>query len=195
MISEIFLNLVRQLQQLPGVGEKTATRMAFSLIKSQKSIELADAITDALTKLKNCSKCNMISDFDTCEICNNPNRNNNLLCIVKTSQDVILFEKSQQYKGKYFVLGNLLSPIDGIGPDEINIPKLIELVEETKPNEIIIALSPSTEGEATIHYIYQIFKNHNIKITRLSTGIPLGGNINYLNQLTLQNAFVNRHEV
>ena len=196
-LSESLTELQKQLQKLPSIGEKTAQRLAYFLISQPKDKvqALADAMTNAILKCKPCSVCFLLSDSDPCMICTDNFRNNELLCIVESSRDIYLIESTNEFKGKYFVLGNLLSPLNGIGPNEIRINELDNYLQKNNVTEVIIAISPSTEGETTIHFIAENIKNKDIKITRLSTGIPYGGDMEYTGTTTLLNAIKRRYPV
>ncbi len=197
MASEKLEKLEFELRRLPGVGKKTAQRLAFFLINDDKenALGLALAIQDAVSSFKKCSKCNFLSESDPCEFCSDSSRDNNSICIVESSQDVILVEKTNMFHGRYFVLGNLLSPLDGIGPQEIKFPELLAFIKELNAKELILALDPSTEGETTINFIADECKSLGLKITRLSIGLPFGGNLEYTNSITIANAFDRRFEV
>ncbi len=192
------------LKQLPGVGEKSAQRMAFYLITTNKknAIELAEKIKEAVNSIKRCDVCNMLSEESPCSFCSNPDRDDNILCVVEKTRDVYLIENTNQFKGRYFVLGALLSPLDGIGPKEINIEKLENRIKESQIKEVILALNPSSEGESTMSFISSRLKKYEVserillgKVTKLATGIPVGGDIEYSSSLTLANAISNRHVV
>ena len=197
LLSESLTELQKQLQMLPSIGEKTAQRLAYFLINQpkEKVQAFADAMTNAISKCKPCSNCFILSDSDPCLICTDESRNNELLCIVESSRDIYLIESTNEFKGKYFVLGNLLSPLNNIGPEEIRINKLDTYLLKNNVTEIIIAISPSTEGETTIHFIAEHIKNREIKITRLSTGIPYGSDMEYTGTTTLLNAIKRRYPV
>lgn len=185
------------LKQLPGIGEKTAERLAFYLISGDKqsALNLADLITDSINSIKRCENCNMLSEESPCPICKNENRLKNVVCVVERTQDIYLIEKTSEYKGRYFVLGNLISPIDGIGPNQISFPKLEKLLIRENITELILALNPSSNGETTMSFITSKLKRKNLKITRLATGLPIGGDIEYTTSKTLASAIKNRNEV
>ncbi|MCK4357677.1 MAG: recombination protein RecR [Candidatus Cloacimonetes bacterium] len=185
------------LKQLPGIGEKTAERLAFYLISGDKqsALNLADLITDSINSIKRCENCNMLSEESPCPICKNETRLKNVLCVVERTQDIYLIEKTSEYKGRYFVLGNLISPIDGIGPNQISFPKLEKLLIKENITELILALNPSSNGETTMSFITSKLKRKNLKITRLATGLPIGGDIEYTTSKTLASAIRNRNEV
>ncbi|MCK4339023.1 MAG: recombination protein RecR [Candidatus Cloacimonetes bacterium] len=185
------------LKQLPGIGEKTAERLAFYLISGDKqsALNLADLITDSINSIKRCENCNMLSEESLCPICKNETRLKNVLCVVERTQDIYLIEKTSEYNGRYFVLGNLISPIDGIGPNQISFPKLEKLLIKENITELILALNPSSNGETTMSFITSKLKRKNLKITRLATGLPIGGDIEYTTSKTLASAIKNRNEV
>lgn len=189
--------LVSLLSRFPGIGAKTAQRLAWHLISEEKSfaLSLAETITQAANAFGPCSKCNMLSESDPCYICSNEDRQKGLICIVENSADVLIIEKMNVFDGFYFVLGHLLSPIDGIGPNEIKAKELLEKVKEQEPWEIIMALKPSAEGEATMHYLSELLKDSVPKLTRLSIGLPFGGDLEYSSNNTLRNAWARRYSI
>ena len=189
--------LVQNLKKLPGIGNKSAQRLALHLIgmDKQKALLLADSIRDAVENFTYCSICHMLSENDPCEFCLDESRQKQSLCVVENTQDIYLVEKTNVYHGRYFVLGDLLSPLDGIGPDEINFPALLELIRNDGIEELILALNPSAEGESTINYIANQLAGNEIDITRLSTGLPFGGDIEYTNSITLGTALKRRYSV
>ncbi|HHE65205.1 MAG: recombination protein RecR [Candidatus Cloacimonadota bacterium] len=197
MFNGFLEDLVNNLIKLPGIGSKTAQRLAIYLISKEKAdaINLAESIKDAVQSYKNCSICNMLSEKDPCRFCEDTTRITNVLCVVENTQDAYLIENLHEFKGRYFVLNELLSPLDGIGPDEINFPKLEKIINSDNVDEIILALNPSAEGESTINFLASQFEDKDIKITRLSTGLPFGGDIEYTSSLTLSNAFKRRYSV
>ncbi|MEA2096963.1 MAG: recombination mediator RecR [Candidatus Cloacimonadota bacterium] len=197
MFNGFLEDLVNNLKKLPGIGSKTAQRLAIHLISKEKTdaIDLADSIKDAVHSYKNCSICNMLSETDPCRFCADTTRISNVICVVENTQDAYLIENLHEFKGRYFVLNDLLSPLDGIGPDEINFHKLEKITNSGEVDEIILALNPSAEGESTINFLASQFEDKNVKITRLSTGLPFGGDIEYTSSLTLSNAFKRRYSV
>ena len=197
MFSGLLADLVQNLKKLPGIGSKSAQRLAMFIISMEKAkaLELSESIRKTVESYTNCSICNMLTEIDPCYFCSDYTRNQNLLCIVENTQDIYLIENTNEYKGKYFVLNNLLSPLDGIGPDEINFPKLLELLKSDGIDEIILALNPSAEGESTISFLASQFEELKVKVTRLSTGLPFGGDIEYTSSLTLGNALKRRYSV
>ena len=192
--------LILYLKKLPGVGEKSAERMALSIIdmENEDVNNLSDALKQCKDSLKKCVICGSLSDNETCEVCNsakNGTRNNNLICVLEDSKSVFAFEKAGKYDGTYHVLGGLISLSDGIGPDDINISKLLNRIEELDNPEIIIALKSTIEGETTTLYIKKMLENKGVKISRLSYGIPMGVEIDYLDELTLLNALKDRKDI
>lgn len=197
IVSEHLEKLIQALSRFPGIGRKTAQRLAWFLLTQDKSFAqgLADTIRETSDLFTTCKACNMLSESDPCHFCSASDRDNECLCIVESSADIQIIENMNEFRGRYFVLGHLLSPIDGYGPDEINTPKLMDRINELHPNEIILALKPSAEGEATIHYIWEMLKGSNLSITRLSTGLPFGGDLEYSSNTTLINAWKRRYRV
>jgi len=195
--SESLQELRKNLQTFPGIGEKTAQRLAYFLINQppEKSLHLARSIINAVESCKPCQHCFMLADSSPCPICTDLTRDATTLCIVESTKDIDLLESTNEFNGRYFVLGRLLSPIDGIGPAEIRINELHAYLNLHKFSEVILAISPSTEGETTIAFIAEHINKHNLKITRLSTGIPYGGDMEYTGASTLLNALRRRFPV
>ena len=182
--------LVRGLSRLPGLGRKSATRIALHLVSREETAgELSEAISEALRQVSHCSRCGAITEKDPCRICMSTNRDPGQLCIVATAVDILPFEKAGFFRGKYFVLGGLLSPLDGVGSQDLPFERLIRRVETDGVLEIIIALDSSVEGETTSLYIQRLLQNHDVNLTRLATGIPVGGALAYTDEVTLQRAF------
>ena len=184
--------LIEELSRLPGIGKKTAQRLAFHLLKADKSIvyRLSDSLKDVKNKVRSCSSCGGITEEETCVICNDPKRDNNQLCIVEEAPDIYVFERTNIFKGTYHVLGGALSPLDGIGPDELNMGRLMDRI---KPGmEIIIATNPTVEGETTALYISKKLSDSDVKVTRLARGIPVGGDLEYTDEATLIRAMEGR---
>ncbi len=191
---------INYLKKLPGIGEKSAERMALSLIDMNEDDvkELSNAIINCKLNLKKCSICGSLTEDDVCEICHMSEdnyRNKNLICVLEDYKSVFAFEKSGKFDGVYHVLGGLISPMNGVGPDDINLSSLVKRVSELNNPEIIVALKSTIEGEATTLYIKKILENKNVKISRLSYGIPMGMDIDYLDELTLLNALNDRKEI
>ena len=171
--------------------------LAFSLINfsKEKLTSFSDSIIDVRDKLTNCSICGNITENDICDICSDSNRNSKTVFVVEKAKDISLFEKINIYNGKYHVLGGLISPLEGIGPDDVNISCLISRIDKENIEEIILALKPSIEGETTMQYIKKILENKNIKITRIATGIPMGTDIDYIDAMTLEFALEGRKDI
>lgn len=193
--SPILQDLIDAFKQLPGIGIKSAQRIVFYLLKNndEKAQFITDTLTKSLESIKECSKCRMYTDSDVCEICLDEKRNSKIICIIESPADLLAIENTQQYNGKYFVLMGHLSPIDGIGPDELKINDLEELIISNSIEEIILASSPTVEGEATANYIATIAENKNIKATRIAYGVPVGGELEYVDANTLIQAINNRN--
>lgn len=190
-------NIIDCFKDLPGIGEKTAERLAFSLINfnKEKLTSFADAIIQVRDKLKYCDVCGNITENDICDVCANEDRNSKIIFVVEKAKDISLFEKMNIFNGKYHVLGGLISPLEGIGPEDINIDKLISRIDKENVEELILALKPSIEGETTMQYIKKILENKEIKITRIATGIPIGTDIEYIDSMTLEFAFEGRKDI
>lgn len=194
---EVLTNVIDSFKKIPGVGEKSAERYAFALSElSEEDIDLfVTNVKEMKKELRRCSICGHITDHDECSICNDKTRNNNLICVVEDYKSVFMFEKSGSFKGKYHVLNGLISPIDGIYPDDINISSLISRIEKPEDTEVIIALKPSIEGEATTLYLKKILEDKKVKVSRLSYGIPVGVDLDYLDSMTLDRALLDRKEI
>ena len=197
MYPKCIRNVIDCFKDLPGIGEKTAERLAFSLIGFSKEnlTSFSAAITDIRDKITTCEICGNIADSNICNICSDKERNSNIIFVVEKAKDISLFEKINIYNGKYHVLGGLISPLDGIGPDDININKLIDRIDKESVHEIIMALKPSIEGETTMQYIKKILENKNVRVTRIATGIPMGTDIEYIDAMTLEFALEGRKDI
>jgi recombination protein RecR len=199
MYSILVEKLISALRCLPGVGSRSAQRMAFHLLQRGRNhgLALALALEQAIHKIQHCSLCRNLCETDICHICANPQRDASLLCIVETPSDVIAIEQTANYKGLYFILMGHLSPLDGVGPNEIGIPELLQLVTQKATNEVILATNPTVEGEATAHYIVELLKNNNsnLRCTRIAHGIPMGSELEYIDSNTLGRALADRHEI
>ncbi len=194
---ELLERLIEYFKKLPGIGERTAERYALSLIKLDKEElkDFAHSIDEIETTLRNCDVCGHLTDQKICKICEDSARNQKLICVVEDYKSIFMFEKTGKFNGVYHVLGGLISPIDGINPDDLNISKLITRCKDLKKAEVIIALRPTIEGDTTTLYLKKILSNENITITRLSYGIPMGAELDYLDILTLERALYDRKEV
>ena len=192
--SSLIKNTVEAISNFPGIGKKTTLRLAIYLLRNkQYAHNIADAIKEMVDNTKYCINCNNISKDKLCDICNNMKRNKHTICIVEDIRDVIAIENTMQYNGHYHVLGGLISPIDGIGPNELNIHNLIEKISTQKIEEIIFALCANMEGETTSYYIYKKIKPFNINTTTISKGISIGNELEYTDQITLGRALLNRY--
>ena len=191
---ETLQNLIECFKKLPGIGEKTAERLALSTLDMDEDITnlFSKSLKDIKKKIKRCSKCNNLSEDELCEVCKNKNRNSKVICVVEEPKNVILFEKLNIFDGTYHVLDGLISPIDGINPEDINIETLIQRVKKEKVEELILALRPTIEGETTSLYISKLLEKEKVKITKIAHGIPLGADIDYVDSLTLEMALENR---
>ncbi len=189
--------LIEGFEKLPSIGHKTAVRLAFHILDaSEEEVkEFIDAITNAKANLKYCSKCFNISDTDPCPICASPKRDQTTICVVEDVKDIIAMERTHEFKGVYHVLHGSISPMNGIGPDEIKIKELLNRIQESKDiKEVIIATNPRVEGEATAMYISKLLKPIGIKVTRIAHGIPVGGDLEYTDEVTLTKALEGRNE-
>lgn len=188
--------LIEQLQHLPGVGPKTAQRLALHILKRPETEvqALADALIEAKQQVGLCSICFHLSAEPVCEICRALNRQENMLCVVADSRDVIALEKTREYQGKYHVLGGLISPMDGIGPDQLHIQQLVRRASQSTIKEVILAISPSVEGETTTLYVGQLLKPFT-RVTRIAFGLPMGGDLEYADEVTLARALEGRREL
>jgi len=195
--SPILQDLIEAFKQLPGIGIKSAQRIVFYLLQdnTEKALFLAETLNNSLVSVRECTICRMYSEEELCEICKDNKRDQNILCIVESPADLIALENTMQFNGRYFVLMGRLSPIDGIGPDELKINQLEELFDSYPINEVIIATSPTVDGEATAVHIASVAQNFNIKATRIAYGVPFGGEIEYVDSNTLIQAILNRNTI
>jgi len=184
--------LIDEFSRLPGIGKKTAQRLAFHIMKSKEDSanRLSEALIDVKIKVRRCSVCAGITEDDPCSICTDPKRDETMLCIVEEAPDIYAFERTNSFNGKYHVLGGVLSPLDGIGPDDLNFKSLMKRLQEGM--EIVIATNPTVEGETTSLYLAKILSDLNVKVTRLARGLPVGGNLEYTDEATLIRAMEGR---
>lgn len=189
-----FNNLIECYKKLPGIGEKNAERLAFaSLELDDEIIEVfSDSIKNLKARTKHCQICDNLSEEDKCEICSDKTRNHKIICVVENPKNLVLFEKTGAFNGVYHVLGGLISPLDGINPEDINLEKLFKRIEKEKVDEVILALRPSVEGETTALYIQKKLAKKNIIITKIAYGVPLGTDMEYIDAMTLELALSNR---
>lgn len=190
-------NLILQFSRLPGVGKKSALRLAFHLLQSQdtQSSDLAEALIQAKNQIKLCSKCFSYTEDELCHLCQSPRRNQQLVCVVEKQTDLMAFERSGEFQGLYHVLGAAISPLDGIGPADIHIPELLQRIKEDEVTELILATSSSVEGESTAHFIDRAIQQDQVKRTRLARGIPMGTELEFLDDHTLSRALQSRIEL
>ncbi|PLX13653.1 MAG: recombination protein RecR [Marinilabiliales bacterium] len=193
--SKLLENVVNELSRLPGIGKKTALRLALHILREEKSY--ANNLGNSIIKMREdiifCEKCNNISDDILCGICSNHKRDENLICVVENTQDVIAIENTSQFNGLYHVLGGIISPVEGIGPNDLSIASLIKRINEEKTNEIILALPSTVEGDTTAYYLYKLLKDFEIDITTIAKGISIGEELEYADEITLGRSIINRH--
>jgi recombination protein RecR len=189
--------LIHRLARLPGIGEKTATRLAFHVLRAPEAQarELAQSILEVREKIRLCSVCCNLTEQDPCAVCADARRDDHLLCVVAHPTDLMAIDRSGTYRGRYHVLHGVLSPLDGVGPDDLRISELVRRLAGTSITEVILATSPNVEGEATATYIARLIKPLGIKVTRIASGVPIGGELEYVDQVTLTRAIEGRREV
>lgn len=192
--SSLLENAVTELSRLPGVGRKTALRLALHLLRQDEamSLKLGESIIKLRKEIKYCSVCHNISETDVCQICASPARDPKVVCVVENINDVMIFERTGQYRGLYHVLNGLISPMDGIGPDQLEISSLISRVKSGEIEEVILALSATMEGDTTNYYIYRLLCSTDVKITQLARGVAIGNEIEYTDEVTLGRSLINR---
>jgi recombination protein RecR len=192
--SKLLENAVSEFSKLPGIGKKTALRLVLHLLK--KDVAEVQRFSSSLTQLregiKHCRICRNISDSDVCNICSNPSRDSRLICVVENIRDVMSIENTQQFKGVYHVLGGIISPMDGIGPSDLEIDSLVQRIQAGEADEVVFALSTTMEGDSTNFYLFKKLKNFNIKITTLARGVSIGDELEYTDEVTLGRSIVNR---
>lgn len=196
MYPECLKNLIECLKDFPGVGDKSAERMAFSIMNFDKEriTFFSDSLIAVRDNIRRCSVCNNITDKEVCSICSNDARKKDVIFVVEKPKDVILFEKINYFNGVYHVLDGLISPLEGINPEDINIKRLIERIDEDNVKEVILALKPSIEGETTMQYIRKLLENKDVKVTKIATGIPIGTDMEYIDSMTLELSLEERKE-
>ena len=189
--------LIDALRMLPGVGPKTAQRMTFHLLQEGRdgARVLADSLTVALSRVARCTRCRMFTETETCFVCSSPQRDAGLLCVVESPADVVAIEQSAGYRGRYFVLMGHLSPLDGIGPEQLGVPALEALLDEGGVRELILATNPTVEGEATAHFLSELARARGLRATRIAHGVPIGGELEYIDGGTLAHALAGRHSL
>jgi len=195
--AESITRLIDELKRLPGIGQKTAQRLAFHLLRvdTEQALALATAIRDAKEKIRQCSVCNNITDTDPCLYCTGPSRNRRTICVVEEPHNIIAIEKTRTFNGLYHVLGGSLSPLQGIGPEQLKIKSLLERLKGAGIEEIIIATNPNAEGEATAMYLSKLIKPLGIRVTRIAMGIPVGSDLEYADEVTMLKSLEGRREL
>ena len=190
-------NLIEQLSKLPGIGRKTAQRLAFFILEMEDldAEKLSKSIVDAKEKIKLCSICCNLTEVDPCQMCQNTQRDKSIICVVEGAKDIIAMERSREYKGQYHVLHGVISPMDNIGPNDIKVKELLARLSDGQVEEIILATNPTVEGEATALYLSRLIKPLGVKVTRIAHGIPVGGDLEYFDEVTLSKAMENRREL
>ena len=189
--------LVEALQRLPGIGPKTAQRLTFHLLKQPEGAvrELADALVDLKTRAVHCSRCFNVTEEDPCRICANPSRDPAMMCVVEEPNDLLAMERTGEYRGRYHVLLGALSPLEGIGPDELKVRELLGRVETDSVREVILATNPNVEGDATAIYLAKLLRPLGVRVTRIARGLPVGGDLEYADEVTLARALEGRREM
>ncbi len=189
--------LVAQLAKLPGIGEKTAQRLAFHILRAPKDYarELSQALLEVVDRVRLCSRCFALTEAELCGFCQDPRRDDRALCVVEGVADLMAIEKTREFKGRYHVLHGVLSPLDGIGPDQLRIKELLVRLEDGKADEVIVATNPDLEGEATALYLTRLLKPMGLKVSRIAQGLPLGGDLEFADQATLARALSGRREL
>ena len=194
MYEGIVQELIDELGRLPGIGPKSAQRIAFHILQTQSfdTTRLAQILMDVRDKVKFCDICGNVSEQDTCAICRDPRRNQAIICVVEEAKDVAAIERTREFRGLYHVLGGALSPIDGIGPNELRFTQLVQRLADNTVTEVIIATDPNLEGEATATYLSRLLVQPGLRVTRLASGLPVGGDLEYADEVTLGRAFEGR---
>lgn len=189
--------LIAQFERLPGIGRKTAQRLAYSILEQppERAEKFAEALVNARRKIHFCKVCQALTDMDTCSICADTERDHSVICVVAEPKDVMAFERTREYNGTYHVLHGVISPLDGIGPEQLRIKELMARLSDSGVTEIIMATNPTVEGEATASYLSRMIKPLGIKVTRLAYGIPVGGDLEYADEYTLARALEGRNEI
>ncbi len=189
--------LIDELKRLPGIGQKTAQRLAFHLLRAEpeEALALADAIREAKQSIRQCSTCHNLTDIDPCLYCTSPSRDRRTICVVEDATNIQAVEKTRQYNGLYHVLGGALSPLGGVGPEQLNIKSLLARLKEGAVDEVIVATNPTVEGEATAMYLSKLLKPLGVRVTRIATGIPVGAELEYADEVTMLKAMEGRREL
>lgn len=196
-LAEPVERLIENFKKLPGIGAKSAQRMAFHILKMEPegAEQLAHAIVDMRTRIHHCTTCGNLTDIDPCHFCTHPGRNDRLLCIVEESHNILPIENTHEFNGRYHVLMGAISPLKGVGPDQLNVKSLLARLQEHSIDEIIVATNPNVEGETTALYISRLVKPLDIKVTRLAMGLPMGGDLDYADTVTMSKALEGRRQI
>ena len=197
MYEGIVQELIDELGRLPGIGPKSAQRIAFHILQTESfdTVRLAQILTEVRDKVRFCSVCGNVAEQDTCSICRDPRRSPATICVVEEAKDVVAIERTREFRGLYHVLGGAISPIDGIGPDDLRIAQLVTRLADSTVTEVIIATDPNLEGEATATYLTRLLVQPGLRVTRLASGLPVGGDLEYADEVTLGRAFEGRRAV
>ena len=189
--------LIDEFRKLPGIGAKSAQRLAYSILRrpTEDAVRLSHAILEVKEKIRCCSRCNNFSDRDPCYYCNNAARSNDTICVVEEPHDILAIEKTREYHGQYHVLHGVLSPINGVGPEDLKLKNLLERLREGNVREIIVATNPNVEGEATAIYLAKLLKPIGVKVSRIALGVPVGSDLEYADEVTMSKALEHRHEL
>jgi recombination protein RecR len=197
LFSPSIARLVEVFRRLPGIGPKTALRLTFFVLsqKNEEVQEMARALVEAKKRVRYCARCRNLTEDELCTVCRDERRDKTLLCVVQEPRDMMVIEKTGQFKGRYFILHGALSPVEGIGPDELMIPQLLRLIENERIEEVVIATNPNVEGDATAYYIAGAARPSGVKVTRIGFGLPVGGDLEYADELTMTRALESRREM
>lgn len=189
--------LLAELERLPGIGPKSAQRLAFYILRADKddNLALADAIRSIREQIHPCSRCGNFTDVEVCDICTSPRRENGLLCVVAEARDVLAIENSGEFYGRYHVLGGVINPLEGVGPSHLRLDSLKKRLREEQVEEVILALSPTVEGETTASFLGNLLREENVRVTQLARGLPFGGDLDYADQVTIAGALRGRREM
>jgi len=187
--------LIEELHKLPGIGPKTAQRLAYHIIRSPQARALAEAIIEAQERITFCSQCQNLTDTDPCRLCTDPHRDRSLICVVEEPLDALAIERSGRYRGLYHVLHGVISPMDGVGPEDLKVAELLDRLRRGEVREVIVATNPSLEGEATAMYLARLLRPLGVKVTRPARGLPMGADIEYADEVTLARALEGRQEI
>jgi recombination protein RecR len=196
-LAEPVNNLIEQFKKLPGIGTKSAQRLAFFVLKmdSADANQMAEAILEVKRSIRRCSVCNNLTDIDPCHFCTHPSRSDRVLCVVEESNNILAVEKTHEFKGRYHVLMGSISPLKGISPDQLGIPSLLERLQRGTIEEVIVATNPNVEGETTALYLSRLIKPLGVRVTRLALGLPVGGDLEYADEVTMAKALEGRREL